>query len=144
MTGQLSSVHGVASWLRYLIAFVVFFHGWVYIPFGLTMINKLKGWNGHSLLFNWLIPDDKAKLIVQITHVTAGVVIVVCAAAIAFAPSVPNLWRPLTIIGAVLGLAAFAVFWDGQFPLFVEEGGIGIIICLIMIAGALAFPNAFR
>jgi hypothetical protein len=44
---------------------------------------------------------------------------------------------------AMLDLAGFAVFWDGQMGRVVEQGGIGAAISLILLAGAIAFPNAF-
>jgi len=34
----------------------------------------------------------------------------------------------LHLVGAGLGLAAFAAFWDGQLPLFAQEGGIGVVV----------------
>ena len=42
--------------------------------------------------------------------------------------------------GAVV---AFAVFWDGQTRLVFDEGGLGALISLLVLVGALAVPAAF-
>jgi hypothetical protein len=71
------------------------------------------------------------------------VVILGCAAAIAVAPSAPGWWRPLAIVGAALGLAGLAVFWDGQVRLVVEEGAIGAAASLVLLVSAILFSGAF-
>jgi hypothetical protein len=76
-------------------------------------------------------------------HVLAGVLVLACAATIAVGPSVARWWSPLGIAGGVIGIAAFAVFWDGQMRLFLEEGGAGALISLLLLASAIAFPLAF-
>lgn len=47
------------------------------------------------------------------------------------------------IVGAALGLAGFAVFWDGQARLVVEEGAIGAAMSLVLLVSAIEFPGAF-
>ncbi len=76
-------------------------------------------------------------------HAMAGIVTLACAVAIGFAPSVPGWWRPLAIVGAAVGIAGFAVFWDGQTQLLVPEGAIGAVISLILLVSAIAFAGAF-
>jgi hypothetical protein len=39
-----------------------------------------------------------------------------------------------------LGVAAFAVFWDGQTTLLIEEGAIGALVSLALVAVAVIFP----
>jgi hypothetical protein len=48
------------------------------------------------------------------------------------------------ITAAALGVAAFAVFWDGQTRLLYEEGAIGAVVSVILLATAIVFPAAFR
>ena len=43
-----------------------------------------------------------------------------------------------------MGIAGFAVFWDGQTQLFAVEGGIGAVVSLILLLSAIAFPRAFE
>ena len=81
--------------------------------------------------------------LVATLHVVAGVLILACGVAIAFSPSLAGWWRPLAIAGAVVGVAAFSVFWDGQTRLLFEEGGAGAAISLALLASAIAFPGAF-
>jgi hypothetical protein len=71
-------------------------------------------------------------------HLIAGIVILACAVAISFAS---GWWRPLAIIGAAIGIFGFAVFWDGKVRLFAVEGGIGVIVSLILLVSAIAFPG---
>jgi hypothetical protein len=56
----------------------------------------------------------------------------------------PGWWRPLAITGAALGIVAFTAFWDGQTGLLLDEGGLGALISLIILAAAIAFPTAFE
>jgi hypothetical protein len=51
---------------------------------------------------------------------------------------------PLAIVGTAIGMLAFAVFWDGKTRLFASEGGIGVIVSLILLLFAIAFPRAFN
>jgi hypothetical protein len=112
-----------------LIAFVVACHGFTYIPFGLLVPDKIKGWRGSSRPLGTTLTGDRLRTVVLILHVLAGIAILACAAAIAFAP---GWWWPLAIVGAALGIAAFAVFWDGQTRLVV----------LWSRKGELAWPRA--
>jgi len=56
----------------------------------------------------------------------------------------PRMVAPLAITGAALGIVAFTVFWDGQTGLLFDEGGLGALISLIILAAAIAFPTAFE
>jgi len=129
--------------LRYLVAFVVGCHGFIYIRFGIQVPGKVKEWLGSSWLLGGAITGDQLNALVLVLHVAAGIAILGCAAAIGLAPWAPGAWRPLAIVGALLGLVAFAVLWDGQVRLFVHEGGIGLVVSLSLLAGAIAFAAGF-
>lgn len=133
----------MAPWLRYLIAFVVGSHGLIYVMFVPLARDALKEWRGTSWLLGQAVTGGKLYTLASASHIAAGVIILACALAIAFAPAAPGWWRPLAIVGAALGILAFAVFWDGQVQLLVQEGGIGPFVSLILLAVALAFPGAF-
>lgn len=133
----------MSPWLRYLIAFVVACHGFTYIPFGILIPDKLKEWRGTSLLFGDTFTRPKLKVIVMIVHIITGIAILACAIAIGVAPSAPGLWRLFAIIGAAFGIEAFVVFWDGQTKLFVQEGGIGLIISLILLVFTIVYGGGF-
>jgi hypothetical protein len=111
--------------LRYLIAFIVGCYGFTYIPFGILVPARLKEWKGSSWLLGNALTDNRRKALVLVLHVMAGIVILACAVAIAFARSAPGLWRRLAIAGGILSVAAFAVFFEGQMALFAQEEGIG-------------------
>ena len=131
------------SWLQYLIVLVLAGHGLIYVRIGPTATRTVKQWSGRSWLLGQAITGSHLASLVATLHVLAGVLILACAATIAVGPSVARWWPPLGIAGGVIGIAAFAVFWDGQMRLFLEEGGAGALISLLLLASAIAFPHAF-
>jgi len=132
----------MAPWLRYAIAFVVFVHGLVYVRIGPVLPGPIKAWRGTSWLLGDSFTGDQLRRLVVSLHVAAGIAILACAVALAFAPSQPWGWRPLAIIGGAIGVVAFAVFWDGQIPLLFDEGVIGAGVSLLLLIGAIAFTRA--
>jgi hypothetical protein len=130
-------------WVRVLIAFV-FCHGIIYIRIGSVLPGPIKEWRGSSWLLGSTLTGDRLTTLVVGLHVMAGIATIACSLAIGFAPSVPGWWRPLAITGAALGVAAFAVFWDGQTQLLFQEGAIGAVVSVILRATAMMFPAAFR
>ena len=96
--------------LRYFIAFIVGFHGLVYVRIGAVLPGPIKEWRGRSWLLGSAVTDTPLKMLVVGLHVIAGLAILACAVTIGFAPSFPGFWRPLAIGGATVGIAAFAAF----------------------------------
>jgi hypothetical protein len=133
----------MSPWLRCLIAFLVFCHGFVYVRIGSILPGPIKEWRGRSRLLGSATTGARLRALVVTLHVIAGIATLACAFAIAFAPSFPGWWRQLAIAGATVGIAAFAVFWDGQTKLLFEEGALGALLSLILLATAIIFPLAF-
>jgi hypothetical protein len=133
----------MAAWLRYLTAFVVFAHGFIYVRIGSVLPGPITVWQGKSWLLGDGFSGEQLRLLVVSLHVGAGVAILASALAIAFAPSMNGWWRPLAITGAAAGLVAFTVFWDGQTRAMFEEGLIGALASLSLLIGAVAFADAF-
>ena len=133
----------MTPWLQYVAAFLLFCHGFVYVRIGSMLPAPIKGWNGSSwLLGNSLTTSQLTKLSIGL-HVIAGVAMLACVASIGVAPIFPGWWRPLAIAGSVVGIVAFAVFWDGQTRLLIDEGGLGALISLLVLVGAIVFRTAF-
>lgn len=130
----------MTPWLRYLIAFVVFCHGFIYLRF---LPDALKAWGGRSWLLGGTLTHNRLKALVLALHVIAGSATLAAGVAIGWASSAPGWWRPLAIVGAAAGIAGFAVFWDGETERLVREGGIGAVVSLILLVSAIAFPRAF-
>ena len=130
-------------WMQYLVAFLVLGHGFVYIRIGPIAARAVKGWSGRSWLLGDSITGKRLTSLVSTLHVLAGLLILACAAAIALGGTLAGWWGPLAIAGGVAGIAAFAVFWDGQAGLVLEEGVVGALISLCLIVSAIAFPGAF-
>ncbi len=127
-------------WLRYFIAVIVFCHGFIYVRIGAVLPGPIKEWKGTSWLLGNAVTGDRLIALVRGLHVIAGIAILACAVAIAFAPT---WWRPLAIIGASVGLVAFAVFYDGQTQLLFQEGVVGAGVSVVLLGVALVFPRAF-
>ena len=133
----------MTPWLRYLIAFVVFCHGFIYVRIGSVLPGPFKEWKGSSWLLGGTVTDGQLKILVVGLHVLAGIATIACAVAIGLAPYFPGWWRPLALSSGAVGIGAFAVFWDGQIQFLVQEGVIGAIISIILALSAVAFPFAF-
>jgi hypothetical protein len=132
----------MSSWLQYPIAFVVACHGFIYIPL-LFVPDMVKGWRGKSWLLGSVPTGDRLWAVLVVLHVGAGILILASGVAIALPAQAPGWWAPLAIVGSALGVAGFAVFWDGQTGRIAEEGGIGAAISLALLLAAVAFPGAF-
>jgi hypothetical protein len=78
------------------------------------------------------ISNPQLTTLVVVLHVIAGIATLACAVAIGLPSLLPGWWRRLAITGAVLGLVAFAAFWDGQTGLLFDDGALGALISLIM------------
>ncbi|MBI4502766.1 MAG: hypothetical protein HY700_16590 [Gemmatimonadetes bacterium] len=133
----------MASWLRILIAFIVGCHAFIYLRIGPALPSMVKEWSGSSRLLGEALTHEQLKVLVVALHVAAGIATLACAFAIGFAPAVPGWWRPLAIVGAAIGMVAFAVFWDGQVQFLAQEGVIGAVVSLILLVSAIAVPQAF-
>jgi hypothetical protein len=132
------------AWLRLSIGFVVLGHGIAYLPYGFFPGQVVTAWKGSSELLGGVLTPERVHAAVPVLFVTAGAAMISVALAIALAPWVPGWWRPLAIVGSVAGIAGFAVFWDGQGQLLVQEGVIGLALSLILLTFAVVVPNAFR
>ena len=129
-------------WMRLALALIVFGHAFIYVRIGSMLPGAVAGWRGRSWLLGGTMAARPLASLSLVIHVLAGALLLICAIAIAVAPWISGGWWPaLPIAGSVLGLAAFAVFWDGH--AFVEQGGIGAVVSLLLLLGASLFPAAF-
>jgi hypothetical protein len=86
------------------------------------------------------IKGDPLKTLTLSLWAIAGVGFIVTGIAIAFFPSHLGAWRPLAIGASSAGLLSFVAFWDGQEPLFALQGGVGMLLSLVIFVGAILFP----
>ena len=131
-------------WAQHVIAFLIFCHGFVYVRIGSMLPAPVKGWRGSSWLLGEGISNPQLTTLVVVLHMIAGIAMLACAVAIGVPSLLPGWWRALAITGAMLGLVAFAVFWDGQTGLLFDEGALGALISLIILVAAITFPAAFE
>jgi hypothetical protein len=132
-------------WMRLALAAIVFGHAFIYIRIGAMLPGAVGGWRGRSWLLGGAVTGPPLAMLVMAMHVVAGALLLLSALAIGAAPSVPGGWWPaLPAAGAALGIAAFAVFWDGRSGAFVEEGGIGAVVSGLLLLATLSFSTLFR
>jgi hypothetical protein len=138
-----------AVWLQYMVAFFVGSHGLVYLIFGALSISGpgfpqvFRTWRGSSAMLGGAVGSASLRTLAEYLWIIAGIGIIAAAIAIGLASLFPGFWQPIAIVGSVVGIASFAVFWDGQTAQFANQGGIGMIISLGIISGAVLFPAAF-
>jgi len=124
----------VPAWVRYVIAFVVLSHAFIYVRIGAVLPGPIEQWTGRSRLLGGAVTGRALVTLSRIVHVVAGAVLLACAVALALNHAS---WRPLAIAGSAIGLAAFAIFWDGQTEFLAEEGVIGAGVSLVWLVVAL-------
>ena len=120
---------------------MVGFHGLVYLisPFWVTF----QEWKGVSFLLGNTVSTQSLRTVSSWLWIIAGIGLLAAAITIALATFSPGLWRPLAVFGGVSGALSFAVFWDGQLQQFTNQGGIGMIISLVIVGAAVVFAHAF-
>jgi hypothetical protein len=64
----------MTPWVRVLIAFVVFCHGFIYIRIGSVLPGPIKEWRGSSWLLGSTLTGDRLTTLVVGLHVIAGIV----------------------------------------------------------------------
>ncbi len=104
---------------------------------------RAQGVEGHILAPGHAISGDRLKALAFGLSLVAGIATLACGVAIVFAGSFPGLWRPLAMIGAAIGILFFAVFWDGQTKLLVNQGVIGVAVSAVLFLSAILFPRVF-
>jgi hypothetical protein len=130
-------------WVQYVIAFVLLCHGAIYVGVGSMLPAPVKGWKGTSWLLGSDVSQSQLTTLIVWLHVLAGVSMLACALVIGMPWLLPEWWRAFALTGAMLGIMAFVMFWDGQTAFLIEEGALGALISLVVLVTALAFPTAF-
>ena len=134
----------MTTWLQYVVAFVVFCHGFIYVRIGSALPDPIPEWNGGSWLLGQAVVDQRLITLIVGLHVIAGIGTLATAVAMGLGPQIPGWWRPLAVGSSVIGIVAFAVFWDGQTQFLLQQGAIGAAISLTLLVSAIAFPQAFQ
>ena len=134
----------MAPWLQYLLAVIVFAHGFIYVG-PLSPVRGFTAWTGRSWLLGGVLTGDSLRVLAWSLHILTAVATIGCAASIAFASMVPGWWRPLAIASGVAGLLAFLVLWvgmdDRSSPS--SQGVIGAIVSVMLLITAILYPRAF-
>ena len=97
----------MAPWLQYLLAVIVFAHGFIYVG-PLSPVRGFTAWTGRSWLLGGVLTGDSLRVLAWSLHILTAVATIGCAASIAFASMVPGWWRPLAIAS---GWRASWRFW---------------------------------
>jgi hypothetical protein len=121
---------------------VVAGHGFIHFGPG-SPVRAFTAWTGSSWLLGGTLSAERLRVLSSVLHVLAGLATLACAAAVALAPWVPGWWQPLAIAAGDLGIAAFAVLWDGRIPYLFQEGAVGAVLSLAQLASGFVFTESF-
>ena len=126
----------VTAVLHYLIALVIGSHGVAYLMYASQSGKVLGGWAGQALLLGSVFSGRRLEALAVTLWAVAGIGLVCAAVAFGVWSSGADYWRPIAIGASFVSIASFAVVWDGRAVGFAPEGGIGMIISAIILAGA--------
>jgi len=125
---------------RYVIALAVARHGITYLVCPTQVGRVSEAWRGSSWLLGTTITGKPLKTLTIVLWAIAGVGFIVTGTAIAFTPLLLGSWRPLAIGASSVAVLSFAAFWDGQMALFASQGGIGMLISVVIFINAIVLP----
>ena len=94
------------------------------------------------MLLGSTVTGDALKSFTSVLWVISGIGFVCAGVAIVLVTRAPGWWRPIAMGAALIGMASFVVFWDGQTAEFVNQGGIGFMLSTAVFLGAVAIPDA--
>lgn len=129
-------------WLRYAIVVAVGCHGLICIPFGFLGVPMLDGWHRKPIPLGWLFPVHVLKILSTTLYVAAGSALLAAVGAFLFVPQSPEMQRQLAVVGALVGMVAFVVLYDGRTRFLLREGLVGFLASLALLAGAVVSPHA--
>ncbi len=91
-------------------------------------------WPIGSWLFPRLIGDDPTRYLASGALALASLSFLVGGLGLIFGQA---WWRPAAIGGAIFSIVIFLVMWNGKFQAVDEQGGVGLLISLVILTLAL-------
>ncbi len=88
-------------------------------------------WPDGSWLFSKLLGNETSRLLASILLALAALGFVVGGLGLLIRQ---EWWRPLAVGSAVLSTLIFVIFWNGKFQALDDQGGIGLLINLAILA----------
>jgi hypothetical protein len=93
-------------------------------------------WPDGSWLFSKLLGDETTRLLASILLALAALGFVAGGLGLLIRQ---DWWRPVTVGAAVFSALIFVIFWNGKFQALDDQGGIGLLISLAILAIVLIF-----
>ncbi len=93
-------------------------------------------WPDSSWAFSRLLGDNTTRTVTSVFCILAAVGFMVGAAAIFFSQP---WWRGVVVVSAVFSIILYILFWNGQLQHLDNQGGVGILINIAILAAVLAF-----
>jgi hypothetical protein len=91
-------------------------------------------WPGGSWLFSRLIGDDPTRYLASGALALASISLLVGGLGLFFRQA---WWRPVTIGGAIFSIVIFLVLWNGKLQAVDEQGGVGLLISIVILGVAI-------
>ena len=92
-------------------------------------------WPDASWLFSKLIKKEAVRWLAAISLALAALGFVAGGVGL-FAQA--EAWHPVAVYASIFSTVVFALFWDGKFNALADQGGIGLLIDVIVLAAALS------
>lgn len=93
-------------------------------------------WPDDAWLFSKLLGDETIRLLATVVLVIAALGLAASGLRVFFQV---DWWRTLTVASAVFSSVLFFVMWNGQFHRLPDQGGVGILINLVILVLILVF-----
>jgi hypothetical protein len=122
--------------LRFIIGVFIVLHGLVHLLyFGqswrLFELQPGMTWPDGSWAFSGLLGDSATRLLASIACVLAAIGFVASGTGILVRQA---WWRPVVVSAAAFSAVVFVLFWNGQMQKLDNQGGIGLLINIAILA----------
>ncbi len=88
-------------------------------------------WPDGAWLFSKLLADETTRLLASISLALAALTFMAGGLGLFIRQ---GWWRPVTVSSAVFSAVIFFLFWDGRFQALDDQGGVGLLINLAILA----------
>jgi len=127
--------------LRFIIGLVVTLHGLVHLLyFGQSWrffeLQPGMVWPDGSWVFSRLLGDKPTRLLASVSCIAVALVLVAGGSGIILSQA---WWRLPVVSAAAFSTVIFILFWDGHLQRLDDQGGIGLLINLVILAAVLLF-----
>ncbi|HUZ01703.1 MAG TPA: hypothetical protein VMU89_15245 [Thermomicrobiaceae bacterium] len=126
--------------MRIIIGTILLLHGLVhllYVGQSARLFELQAGlvWPNGAWAFARLLEDNATRMLASVSYAVAAIGLVVAGIAVILSPA---WWRPAAVAAAAFSAVIIMLFWNGRMKWLAEQGGIGLLIDLVILLALLA------